>query len=197
MRSAGRYRASGGGGTDPLSVGNPNDNTFDVLSHGEDPGVSVSSGDSIVVYNTGQPGADAYAGDNRRPVSSTTPALPTTDATNIVLSPGTQFPRDSPTNRFQVISTPVTYACEAATGTLWRFSGYAIQSSQPTTLNVSPLVSGQRLATNVVCVSSGSDIGTGFAVLSAGMPLLLRLQIRDSSGETVSLYRQVKMDNAP
>lgn len=196
VRSAGRYRVSADGGTDRLNIANPADNNFDVLSHGASPGVSVSSGDLIAIYNTGQSGANAYAGDNTRAVSSTTPALPTTAATNIVVS-GTQFPRDSSSYRFQVISTPVTYACETATGTLWRFSGYTIQSSQPTTLNVSPLVSGQRLATNVVCPSGGTDIGTGFAVQNADGLVLLRIQLRDSSGETLSLYREVHIDNAP
>ena len=200
VRSAGRYRAAGDGGTDMLDITNPAvDNSFGVLS----PGVSVASGDSIVIYNTGQTGADAYAGANRRAVSSTTPALPTSAATNIVLVAGAQFPRHSSSYRFQVVSTPVTYACDVS-GTLWRFAGYSIQASQPVALNVSSQlvtgsgnITGQRLATNIVCASDASNIGTGFQVQNADGLVLLRIQLRDSAGDTVSLYREVHVDNAP
>ena len=197
VRSAGRYRAAGDGGTDMLDIANPAvDNSFGVLS----PGVSVASGDSIVIYNTGQTGADAYAGANRRAVSSTTPALPTSAATNIVLVAGAQFPRDSSSYRFQVVSTPVTYACEAATGTLWRYSGYPIQVAQPTsiaTLDSLASVVKAALATNIVCGSDASNIGTGFQVQNADSLVLLRIQLLDSAGDTVSLYREVHVDNAP
>ncbi len=196
VRSAGRYRAAGDGGTDLLDITNPVvDNSFGVLS----PGVTVASGDSIVIYNTGQATADAYAGTNRRVVSSTTPALPTSAATNIVLVAGAQFPRDSSSYRFQVVSTPVTYACEAATGTLWRYSGYPIQAAQPVsiaTLDSLASVVKAALATNVVCADA-SNIGTGFQVQNADGLVLLRIQLRDSAGETVSLYREVHVDNAP
>jgi len=197
VRSAGRYRAAGDGGTNLLDIANPVvDNSFGVLS----PGVTVASGDSIVIYNTGQTGADAYAGTNRRAVSSTTPVLPTSAATNIVLAAGAQFPRHSSTYRFQVVSTPVTYVCEAATGTLWRYSGYPIQAAQPisiATLDSLASVVKAALATNVVCASDASNIGTGFQVQNADDLVLLRTQLRDNAGDTVSLYREVHVDNAP
>lgn len=197
VRSAGRYRAAGDGGTDLLDITNPAvDDSFGVLS----PGVAVESGDSIVIYNTGQATADAYAGINRRAVSSTTPALPTSAATNIVLVAGPQFPRHSSSYRFQVVSTPVSYACEAATGTLWRYSGYPIQAAQPTsiaTLDSLASVVKAALATNVVCPQGASDIGTGFGVQPGDGLVLLRIQLRDSAQETVSLYREVHVDNAP
>jgi MSHA biogenesis protein MshO len=197
VRSAGRYRAAGDGGTDLLDIANPAvDDSFGVLS----PGVSVASGDSIVIYNTGQNTADAYAGTNRRAVSSTTPALPAPAATNIVMVAGAQFPRHSSSYRFQVVSTPVTYACEAATGTLWRYSGYPIQAAQPVsiaTLDSLASVVKAALATNVVCPQDASNIGTGFQVQNADGLVLLRIQLRDSAGESVSLYREVHVDNAP
>jgi len=197
VRSAGRYRAAGDGGTDMLDIANPAvDNSFGVLS----PLVAVASGDSIVIDNTGQTGADAYAGTNRRAVASTTPALPASAATNIVLVAGAQFPRHSSSYRFQVVSTPVTYACEAATGTLWRYSNYPIQAAQPVsiaTLDSLASVVKAALATNVVCASDASNIGTGFQVQNADGLVLLRIQLRDSAGESVSLYREVHVDNAP
>ena len=212
VRSAGRYRAAGDCGCDPLDIANPVvDNSFDVLS----PGAAVVAGDSIVVYNTGQITADAYAGINRRAFSSTTtppapaappsscvpvPPAPPCGVTNIVLAAGAQFPRHSSGYRFQVVSTPVTYACEAATGTLWRYSGYPIQAVQPTsiaTLDSLASVVKAALATNVVCASDASNIGTGFQVQNADGLVLLRIQLRDSAQETVSLYREMHVDNAP
>lgn len=212
VRSGGRYRAAGDGGTNPLDIADSADNSFDVLG----PGVAVQANDSVVIYNTGQSGADAYQNTgttNRRGITSTSPAMPTTAATSITfnLVAGTfpndtsgQFPRDSSSYRFQVISTPVTYACDAANGTLLRFSGYNIQAAQPVTLNVarqlvtgSGDITGQRLATNVVCAADASNIGTGFQVQNGDGLVLLRIQLRDSAGEIVSLYREVHIDNAP
>ena len=195
VRSAGRYRASGDGGTDPLDVSDPADTSFDVLG----PGVEVAAEDSIVIYNTGQTGADAYAGTDRRAFNGAPgPALVS------ISFAGAQFPRDSSSFRFQVVSTPVTYACDAANATMWRFSGYAIQASQPVALNVSNQlvtgsgdITGQRLATNVVCASDASNIGTGFQVQNADGLVLLRIQLRDASGDTVSIYREMHIDNAP
>src|SRR3990172_867080 len=51
VRSAGRYRAAGDGGFDPLDTTNPADTNFDVLG----PGVDVAAGDNIAIYNTTQP----------------------------------------------------------------------------------------------------------------------------------------------
>ncbi len=49
-------------------------------------------------------------------------------------------PGGSPTRRIFIISaSPVTYACDAATATLWRISGYTRQAAQPATLAAAPL----------------------------------------------------------
>ena len=81
------------------------------------------AGDSIVVYNLGIPGADVYAGDNRTAFVSL--------AGNTVTMAGKLFPLDSPGKRFQVISTPVSYVCDAVSSRLLRYAGYAIQAAQP------------------------------------------------------------------
>jgi len=188
VRSGGRYRSSPDGGTNALDTSSASDVDFDVLG----PGVAIENGDSIVIYNTGQTGADAYAGGNRRAVNGTFG----TAVASIVFSGG-QFPRDSPSRIFQVISTPVTYACDATNGVLWRFSGYAMQSAQPTTIGSAPLMSGARLANNVVCPSSGTDLGTGFVVRNADGLVGLRIHLRDANGEEVRLYREVHVDNTP
>ena len=194
VRSGGRYRSSPDSG-DPLDLTSPSlDTSFDVLG----PVVSVAAGDSIVIYNTGQSGANAYDCDNRRPEAASGAALATIVFSVAAAAPCTgQFPRDSPSRIFQVVSTPVTYACDAANGVLWRFSGYLIQSGQPATIGSAPLVSGARLANNVVCQSSGTDLGTGFVVRNADGLVGLRIHLRDANGEEVRLYREVHVDNTP
>jgi MSHA biogenesis protein MshO len=193
VRSGGRYRASADGSTDALDVSSAADNTFDILG----PGITVAAGDSIVIYNTGQSGADAYAGPNRRAFSGTAGAA----VTNVSFSGG-QFPRHSPTYRFDVVSTPVTYACDAARSTLWRFSGYTIQSTQPNALTAGGQLvtdsgnkTGSALATNVVCSDAG-NIGTSFEVRNADGLISLRIELQ-SSGETLNLFREVHVSNAP
>jgi MSHA biogenesis protein MshO len=185
-RSGGRYRASGDGGTNPLDVTSASDSSFDILG----PGVTVAAGDSIVIYNTGQAGADAYVGDNRRAFAG----VPGNTVTSVTFTTP-QFPRHSETYRFDVISLPVSYACEQATGTLWRYSGYAIPAAQPIAHPIAGAVRA-ALATNVVCQAAGNGIGTGFEVRSADGLVSLRIQLT-SGGETVNLYREVHIDNAP
>jgi MSHA biogenesis protein MshO len=202
LRAAGRYCASSDCG-DALNT-TAADTAFAVLG----PCVEIQTNDNIVIYNTGQAGANAYATgsvDNRSTFSAGASDTAGCSGSNFYSKAGFasfQFPRDSSSFRFQVISAPVTYACESATGTLWRFSGYSIQSGQPITWSGSNLVTGsgnitgQSLATNVVCASDASNIGTGFEVQNGDGLVLLRIQLRDS-GETLSLYREVHIDNAP
>jgi MSHA biogenesis protein MshO len=199
VRSGGRYRASTDGGTNALDVSNAADNDFNVLG----PGVTIAAGDKIVIYNTGQAGANVYeaGATNIRSFTGAPGAALTTVQFSIA---GGQFPRDSDSLRFQVVSTPVTYACDAATGTLWRYAGYAIQPAQPAAIAGGLLVTGSGnvagapLATNVVCVAGdAANIGTGFQVRAVDGLVLLRIQLRDSSGETLSLWREVHVDNTP
>ncbi len=196
VRSGGRYRASPDGGTNALDVSNAADDDFDVLG----PGVEIAAGDQIVIYNTGQEGANAYKAQNIRAFTGTPGAA--VSLVRFSLAPG-QFPRDSDSFRFQVVSKAVTYACDGASGTLWRFANYALQQVQPTSMSASSLatdsgnVAGAPLATNVVCASDASNIGTGFEVRGADGLVLLRIELRDASGETLSLWREVHVDNAP
>ena len=101
---------------------------------------AFTGGESVVVYNLGITGATAY--DN---TSRTTTAVGIAGDTLNIAAPGKQFPFVSPSHRFQIITTPVTYVCNApatnaagnGTGTLIRWQGYAIQRSKSTRLNSS------------------------------------------------------------
>ena len=112
VRSAGRYRAApkADGSGDWLDFGSATDHSFEVLG----PPVEVAAGDSLVIYNLGLPGADAYSGESRRALNSIGGALTTLD----YAVGAAQFPFASPSQRFQVVSAAVTFSC--ADGSLRR-----------------------------------------------------------------------------
>jgi len=113
-------------------------------------------------------------------------------------------PGGSPTRRIFIISaSPVTYACDAATATLWRISGYARQSAQPVSLIAVPLLTATSkvpLATNVTCpaIAAGSPPRFSYAAGASERYSLLSFWITlTNSGETISLLNQVHVDNTP
>lgn len=191
---AGRYRASpdAAGTGDFLDFNSSTDGSFEVLG----PAVSVPAGSQLVIYNLGLPGADAYSGESRRALTSTGTALSTLSYT----VGGTQFPFASPSNRFQIVSTPVTFFCTpgaGGTGSLRRYGGYAIQSAQPTSAAAAPLAAltgnnNALLASNVE--SCGFVYNAGSSARNGLLTLTLKLS---SGGESVTLMHQVHLDNSP
>jgi MSHA biogenesis protein MshO len=188
--------------TDMLDFTKP-DNCFEVL--GNMPTLSVN--DQIVVYNLGiarpatcpaplpaQCGSDAYQGDNRAAFAS----YPT--ATTISIA-ARQFPFDSPSHRFQVIDTPVTYVCSApgtnaagnGTGQLLRWQGYAIQVTQPTTLPATGTPSFSVLANNVSACNFSYN---GFVVAQRSGLVTINLGITESNDQ-VTLYSAAHVSNVP
>lgn len=190
MRSGGRYCNAADCG-DPLLDAN---NTFTVIG----PAVSVASGDSVVIGNL-PTSCDAYAAAsaNRRALVFTATPTTTIQFTGVAFSGSCA----EITKRFQIVSGAVTYACESATSTLWRYSGYAIQAAQPASIAALDGLAGvvkTRLATNVNCPGGGGNMGTVLDAPAIGEALVeLRIQIQDSTGESVNLYRPVHVDNTP
>ncbi len=194
VSAGGRYRAApdATGGGDFLDFNSTTDGSFSVLG----PTVAVAAGDQLVVYNLGLPGADAYSGESRRALTSTGSALSTLTYT----VGGPQFPFASPSNRFQVVNTPVTFYCApvaGGSGTLRRYGGYAIQSSQPTDASAAPLstLTGNNNALLAANVDTCSFVYNRSASARNGL-LTLTLKIT-SGGESVTLMHQVHLDNSP
>lgn len=185
--SGGRYRdmADGSTGGDFLSFTDPGALSFDVLG----PMPALASGDSIVVYNLGVPGADAYVGNNRATVAGISGNTVTLGANPFaVQSP----PLPSPSGRFQVVPAgerAVTYACPAATaGNLVRYWNYGFNASQAAPAGGQSAL----LATGATCVVEyGAGVTGGNGLLS------IRLTLTDGAGESVSLFQQIHVDNAP
>lgn len=178
VRSAGRYREQGPG--DPLDFTSA-DSSFDVLG----PPISVQSGDSVVVYNLGVTGSDAYEGTStsRRIAAAFGASL-----ANVAITSATQFPFASPARRFQVVDTPVSYVC--AGNQMRRYSGYAILPAQ----SVPPAGSGALIADKIATGGCSFAYATGPSQREALVTLNLALT---DSGETVSLLYQVHVNNVP
>lgn len=188
----GRYRNYPATGAVP---GNPldfsvADAAFDVLG----PVPVYAAGNSVVVYNMG-PGqvADAYLGNNRVAVttSNAAPALFSTDAAphTVTLAAATQFPAASTSSLFQVVTTPVTYACSPTAGTLLRYEGYPFAAAQPTPPAVVPAV--------VVASVSACTIAYDPAVLRVRTALITLSIDLTEAGETTRLVHQMHVLNTP
>jgi len=183
IKDAGRYRAEvGTGGEDILDFTFATDSSFAVLG----PAVTVSAGDSIVIYNLGIPGSDVYEGTSRRAAVS--------GGSSVSYTVGaTQFPFASPANRFQVVGGAVTYECAAnagnpANGYLRRYSGYAIQAAQPAPPAISPAILASNVAACAMSYASGVQQRDGLVSIS----LTLKKQ-----NESVTLYHEVHVSNVP
>jgi len=165
------------------------DTSFDVI--GALPSVPVA-GEELVVYNTTP--ATAYAGTNVATLTSNI-ATCALSATRLCFSGGMQFPFESPGNRFQIISGPVTFACIG--NTLWRYSGYARQAAQPSNVAVAPL----NAATNIARLATGVNCATSSFVYNAGATqradlVVMRLTLSNNS-DSVTLLHQVHIQNVP
>lgn len=157
---------------------------------------AISVGDQIVVYNLGGAFApnnaytcSAATGCNRAPVTAVAGNVVTLGSYPFTTPPA---PLPSPSNRFQVVSTPVTYACDLKTGTLTRYAGYTIQSTQPV---LADLKGGALLARQVSgCVFSY----TVLANVQRGLVNIdLSLGAANSNTGVLRLVQQVQARNTP
>ena len=191
--TGGRYRAAldNTGAGDILDF-NVADASFDMLGPLPAlPGQTIAPGQRVAIYNLGATsvGSDAYSGTNTNVIAGTAAGtLP--NENKIISAPAPQrFPLASPGNRFQVIAGPVSYVCDLAAGTLTRVSGYGIAAAQacPPGGTAAPLVN------NV----TGCDIQytpLGATARNAIVSMTLALT---QSNETVSLYHEAHVSNAP
>jgi len=192
VSAGGRYRAApdATGAGDWLDFASSTDNSFDVLG----PAVAVTSGDRLAVYNLSD--TDAYSGASSRPLTSTGAAL----ANLAYTVGGTQFPFASPSNRFQVIGAPVTFLCTqgaGGTGSLRRYSGYAMQAAQPVNPAAAPLASLAN-AGNALLAAHVESCAFSYLAASGSRNGLLTLALTlTSGGESITLLHQVHVDNSP
>ncbi len=151
----------------------------------------------LAIYNVGVPGANAYEMANVITPAGTTITVAAGAAANqnlVTLSPAFKFAWGSPGRRVYLVSGPVSYLCDTAAGTLKRYSGYAIASTQPASgaaLLAAGAAAGSIAADVAVCQFS---YASGTAQRNALATLTLQLT---RSGETVELLHQVQLVNTP
>lgn len=153
----------------------------------------------LSVYNVGVPTADAWELANVITPAGTqidivADAIPGED--NVSLAPPFRFAYPSPTQRIYLIDGPVTWLCEPASGTLSRYSGYAIATDQTTRDSAAELTGAgaavTRVAENVSGCAATYAPGTAWR---AGL-ISARLQLAQA-GENIVLQHQIHIENAP
>jgi len=198
--TGGRYLAAedeAASGT-PLSFTNPNALSFTVVGTLNGP---INADDRIAIFNLGVPGADAYENPSstmsvvaQGAAANAVAPLITLRANRFAAQPA---PMPSPDGRFQVVTGPVSYVCEAAAGggfQIRRFWGY-----NPTPAMAVPPAGAQAAmlaarVTNCANVFRSNDI----AATRAGLVVLtLSLRTRNLADPAVRLVHQVHVDNTP
>ena len=204
-KAGGRYRDASDGSTggnvldftgtltNPSCPGTPS-LCFDILGSSPANPPNIANGDSIVVYNlgAGYSPADAYAGSNRTTATLTsgTPYYATL-ASNVFAAESPPLP--SPDSRFQIIGQNdkvVRYGC--VSGALTRSSGCDFTTT--TTCATSAVLAGSASTQpKATCELDYQANVTGRSGL-----LYVKLILTDTpSGESVSLFQQIHVDNAP
>lgn len=209
VRTAGRYRANGGGPTiggencadDGSGIPDSDQLVFDssdtcFTSMGKLPDPVVAGSDQVVLNNYGFPDQNAYqtAGTLNRAVIT---AVDTSEvARDRVEFAATTFQRslhESQGRRFFVISGPVTYECDTATGRIRRHAGYALAAAQPTTFGGAPALIAEHVSACAFDYTPNVSPQLGLLTLR----ITLQRQLSGGATETVSLYHAVHVNNAP
>ncbi|MBS1190734.1 MAG: hypothetical protein H6R10_2526 [Rhodocyclaceae bacterium] len=187
----GRYRA------DRLidgTKGNPIDfatetSQFDVLAGDI---AKASAGDLVAIYNLGIPDADAYRQDN-------TAAIAALSGTSLIkLSAPKKFPVDSPAQRFFTLpANSSVYLCLNAgtasgkgAGTLFQYPNAlaATFDECPTAAPANAVVVASQVSACAFSYAPGVNARTGIVTMTLGLT---------NSDETIQLYREAHVSNAP
>ncbi|MCX7168753.1 MAG: type II secretion system protein [Proteobacteria bacterium] len=202
-KSGGRYRDSHNDGTTPTTSGNsltdPTKVIFDVMgtySPGN-PATSIASAtapaDYIVVLNWGVAPLDAYSGGNRVAVAASavnTITLNTTTALNPYTTTLASSLLGYQNARFQVVpgnEKAVSYVCTG--GELRRYKAYGFNTTQ----SCPPSGTGALLAGSATAQPKASCTIS----YSSGL-LSINLTLTDTpSSESVTMFQQIHVDNAP
>jgi MSHA biogenesis protein MshO len=177
----------------------------------DNPGKRAAVGDYVVVYNLGEnmAPADAWqygqADTNIARIAALgQQVVPAIDATNplpLVTLERNPFaaqsvPMPSPTQRFQVVSGPVSYYCAAqpdGTLGLWRAWGYPITAGQ----NVPPVGGQKALLATRLANCAIFDYKPAATQRSGMVIITLELKARSERDPTIRLVYQVHVDNTP
>lgn len=196
--TGGRYRDVADGSTagNILSFSDSSKLTFDVLGPmPSNPAVAV--GDYVAVFNLG-PGynpVDAYVGGNRAPVTSVGASSITLGANPFAAA---SPPLPSPNSRFHVVpgnTKAVTYACPTTVaGNLTRYWNYDTGGFNA---NISTPPTGGSSAIAITNVTCQVDYTANVSRRNGLLYISLTVTDGTSSGESVTVFQQIHVDNSP
>lgn len=199
--TGGRYRDPADGSTagNFLSYSDATDVSFDVLgAMPSSPAMIV--GDYVVIYNLGEGYSPANAYVTSDPCTSCNRAKIKIISGNVVTLASNPFasqspPLPSPNSRFQVVPggvRAVTFACPItgqAAGNLSRYANYGFNATQASPPTGTPSL----LAIGSTCTVEYTNNATERSGL-----LFISLTLADaSSGESVTLFQEIHVDNSP
>jgi MSHA biogenesis protein MshO len=192
----GRYRAKNAGGAGVSVCGGPiaqdrlnfalSGDCFEVLGSLtnfaliDTTGTCIdSSSDCLVIYNTGQTGADAYSDNNMADISGAT-------ANSITFTGAPPFPYQSPRQRFFIVDTPVSFVCNTGTNQITRHDDYTIGGA---------VGAGDLLINQVSACDFKYDPGS--ASRAGLVSLSITVQDATLGGGSITLLQQAHVDNQP
>lgn len=146
--------------------------------------------DCLVIFNTGQVGANAYNADN---IAGITAATANGISFDISGGAATRFPFQSPRQRFHIVDMPVSFVCDPAAATLTRQADYMIAAGQ--LLNSAP--PGTLLSDKVSACRFTYQQGSNSR--NALLIVAITLSATDTQGNpnTVQLLEQIQVPNIP
>jgi len=195
VQDGGRYRAAADTAAadpgDPLDLEDASDASFDVIGTAL---ATPAAASQLVVQSLGTPEADAYAGNNRR-----SGLVLTGGGRRLAFTPAGALPSSTGSQRFFIVGTPLTLACtpDASGGTwsLWRYSGYGWQATQPASASHAAFTGANRAL--LLGGLAGCSAAYGSALANIGL-LNLRLGLgTPGAGAASSYLQQLAIDNTP
>lgn len=194
-----RYRAAPPGSTDQILDFAAADSAFDVIGPFTQVAKPFSSTSHyLAIYNVGVPGADAYqlAGVITPPGTQIDIAADAGAEDRVDLSPPFRFAYESPTKRVYLVEGPVSYLCDPLTGSLRRYSGYAIAASQAARDSDAELMGAG--ANSSLMADRITGCAFSYAPGTAERAGMVSIEIGvGEQGESISLLAQVHVDNVP
>ncbi|MFW5970232.1 MAG: PulJ/GspJ family protein [Halofilum sp. (in: g-proteobacteria)] len=197
--TGGRYRRYNDPDTtddDPINLA-PQTDTFDVLGglpQYDDVGTGgtdCGTGDATCmnIYNTGQSGFDLYAGDNLARISDQPSGPGDKLEFTRVGSGGPTFRSHSPRQRFYLFDTVKSFVCNTANGRLTLHEGYGLDDTQSTTPGGDTALVADGVEECDFEYQSGTATRSGL--------LTVVMRIARDEGESITLFKQIHVLNAP
>jgi MSHA biogenesis protein MshO len=156
-----------------------------------------SANSYLAIYNVGVPGANAYEMANVITPAGTTISIAAGSSANenlVTLSPAFRFAYGSPGRRVYLVSGPVSYLCDTTAGTLRRYSGYGIASTQPA--SAAALASAGATAALVAADVGACQFSYNSGTAQRNALATITLQLT-RSGESIQLLNEVQLANTP